>query len=152
MQNLPKPVFFFHVSRNKKGHPYIKKTTTLFWPITQSQLTRRDSQNRKTIIKYQANAKSKHYDMFCLEKGQNGRCQRLSVSGSVPEEVCGGTVNSTFKLLPPPDNSEKSKTSQPLTSNWWQMFVTPSTPLPALNTQRTAAESVSGQVTGCFPV
>ncbi len=143
---------FFHVSRNKKGHPYIKKKNNTILANYSEPADRRDSQNRKTIIRYQANAKSKHCDMFCLEKGQNGRCQRLSVSGSVPEEVCGGTVNSTFKLLPPPDNSEKSKTSQPLTSNWWQMFVTPSTPLPALNTQRTAAESVSGQVTGCFPV
>jgi len=54
----------------------------------------------------------------------------------------GGAVNSTFKL-PPPHKSEKSKTSQSLTSNWWQMFITPSTPLPPLNTQRTAAEGVS---------
>lgn len=38
---------------------------------------------KKTIMRYQTNAKSKHYDIFCLEKGQNGRCQRPSVSGSV---------------------------------------------------------------------
>lgn len=107
----------------------------------------RDSQNRKNSHQI-----SKHYDIFLPRKGPKWQVSkavslRLCARG---QEVRGGAVNSTFKLLPPPHKSEKSKTSQPLTSNWWQMFVTPSTPLPALNTQTTTAKSVSGPGYGMF--
>lgn len=116
----------------------------------------RDSQKRKkTIMRYQTNAKSKHYDIFCLEKGQNGRCQRPSVSGSVLEgRKCLVSVEVQLTAHPSCRHHTILKRAKPH-SHSRQTGGRCSSPLNTPSSFKTPKElwqRVSAvQIAGCFP-